>query len=220
MHDEEYEAVLFPLAEPVDVSRAIAVDYDDRDLRPDAPAPCVYRLPDAPIKDKTFWTRVERDLVDHLVQSRTVDLHANRDSSCSAGPGESADAFADTVPARRPTIWPTARSPSLRDKYADKVTKLQTQLQAAEDRAEVLDTERKGRRNEELLSTAGSILGGLLGGREAVAGCSGRSSARPAPLRAGADARRRPATASRRRRTRSKACTANSKTSRPSWPRR
>ena len=58
---------------------SIAVDYDDRDLRPERTEPCVYRLPDAAVKDKTFWTRVERDLIDHLVRSRTVDLQANRD---------------------------------------------------------------------------------------------------------------------------------------------
>jgi hypothetical protein len=34
VHDEEYEAVLFPLADPVGASRSIAIDYDDRDLRP------------------------------------------------------------------------------------------------------------------------------------------------------------------------------------------
>ena len=33
VHDAEYEAVLFPLADHVDATRAVAVDYDDRDLR-------------------------------------------------------------------------------------------------------------------------------------------------------------------------------------------
>ena len=62
---------------------------------------------------------------------------------------------------------------ALRSKYADKVTRLQAQIQAAEDRAEVLDTERKGRVAEEILSTAGSILGGLLGGRRSRGGMLG-----------------------------------------------
>ena len=86
---------------------SIAVDYDDRDLRPDAPNPCVYRLPDAPVKDKTFWTRVERDLVDHLVRSRTVDVHANRDLKMFGRPGESAEDF-------------TARCLAAADDMADK----------------------------------------------------------------------------------------------------
>ena len=93
MHDEEYETVLFPLTEPVDVSRSVAVDYDDRDLRPDAPNPCVYRLPGTKVKDKSFWTRIERDMVDYLVRSRTVDLPANRELKMFGRPGESADDF-------------------------------------------------------------------------------------------------------------------------------
>ncbi len=43
VHDQEYECVLVPLAEPVDVSRALAVDYDDRDLRTEPQTAKVYR---------------------------------------------------------------------------------------------------------------------------------------------------------------------------------
>ena len=172
VHDEEYEAVLFPLAEPVDATRSIAVDYDDRDLRPDAPNPCVYRLPNAPIKDKTFWTRVERDLIDALVRSQTVDLQANRDLTMFGRPGESADDFTARCLTAANDLADKEIA-ALRGKYADKVTRLQTQIQTAGDRAEVLDTERKGRRSEEMLSTAGSILGGLLGGRRSRGGLLG-----------------------------------------------
>jgi hypothetical protein len=172
VHDEEYEAVIFPLAEPVDPTRSIAVDYDDRDLRPDAPVPCVYRLPNVAVKDKTFWTRVERDLIDTLVRSQTVDLHANRDLKLFGRPGESdADFTARCLAAANDLA--DKETAGLRDKYADKVTRLQTQIQAAEDRAQVLDTQRKGRRSEEMLSTAGSILGGLLGGRRSRGGLLG-----------------------------------------------
>ena len=172
VHDEEYEAVLFPLADPVDATRSIGVDYDDRDLRPDAPNPCVYRLPNAPVKDKTFWTRVERDLIDALVRSRTVDLQSNRDLKMFGRPGESADDFTTRCLTAANDLA-DKETAALRSKYADKVTRLQTQIQGAEDRAEVLDTERKGRRSEEMLSTAGSILGGLLGGRRSRGGMLG-----------------------------------------------
>jgi Helicase HerA, central domain len=164
VHDEEYEAVVFPLTDPVDASRSIAVDYDDRDLRPEAPVPCVYRLPNASVKDKTFWTRIERDLVDYLVRARTVDIPANRDLKMFGRPGES-DADFTTRCLTAANDLADKETAALRGKYADKVTRIQTQIRAAEDRAEVLDTERKGRRSQEVLSTAGSILGGLLGGR-------------------------------------------------------
>ena len=50
---------------------------------------------------------------------------------------------------------------------------MQTQLQAAEDRTEVLEAEQKGRRNDEMFSTAGSILGDLFGGRKSRGGMLG-----------------------------------------------
>ena len=37
IHDDEYEAVLFPLAEQLDVTALVPVDYDDRDP-PDGPS--------------------------------------------------------------------------------------------------------------------------------------------------------------------------------------
>jgi Helicase HerA, central domain len=172
VHDEEYEAVLFPLVDPVDASRSIAVDYDDRDLRPDSPTSCVYRLPNAAVKNKTFWSRVERDLIDSLVRSRTVDIASNRDLKMYGRPGESdVDFVARCLTAANDLADKDIAA--LRGKYADKVTRLQTQIQAAEDRAEVLDTERKGRRSQEVLSTAGSILGDLLGGRKSRGGMLG-----------------------------------------------
>ena len=87
-------------------------------------------------------------------------------------PGETADEFiARCLAAANDSA--DKETASLRDKYADKVSRLQTQIQAAEDRAQVLDTQRKGRRSEEILSTAGSILGGLLGGRRSRGGMLG-----------------------------------------------
>jgi hypothetical protein len=172
VHDDEYEAVLFPLVDPVDASRSVAVDYDDRDLRPDAPTSCVYRLPNAAVKNKTFWSRVERDLIDSLVRSRTVDIASNRDLKMYGRPGESDDDFTARCLTAANDLADKEIA-ALRGKYADKVTRLQTQIQAAEDRAEVLDTERKGRRSQEVLSTAGSILGDLLGGRKSRGGMLG-----------------------------------------------
>ncbi|HZY06640.1 MAG TPA: helicase HerA-like domain-containing protein, partial [Ilumatobacteraceae bacterium] len=172
VHDEEYEAVIFPLTDPVDVTRSIAVDYDDRDLRPEAPAQCVYRLPSAGVKDKTFWSRVERDLIDFLVRSRTVEIPANRDLKLFGRPGESVDEFGARCLATANELA-DKETAALRSKYEAKVTRLQSQIQAAGDRAEVLNTERKGRQTEEVLSTAGSILGGLLGGKRSRGGMLG-----------------------------------------------
>ncbi len=164
IHDEEYEAVLFPLGDHVDPSTAIAVDYDDRDLRGDPPPQCLYRLTGAPLKDKGLFGDVERGLVDYLVRARTMEISANRKLKLFSRPGETAEQFVQRCLQTADGLA-DADTAKLRDKYQDKVTRIQAQIQAAEDRADVAREERKGRRSEEILSTAGSILGGLLGGR-------------------------------------------------------
>ena len=172
MHDDEYEAVLFPLTEQVDASRAIGVDYDDRDLHEETPASAAYQLSPAPLKSKKFWTSVERGLTDHLVRSRKVELQYNRQLKLYSRPGETPEDFTKRCAAAADTQG-DAETAKLRDKYQTKVATLQSQLQTAEDRAEVLDAQRKGNRNSEILSTAGSILGGLLGGSKSRGGMLG-----------------------------------------------
>ena len=163
IQDDEYEAVLFPLTEQIDPSTAANVDYDDRDLREQPPTGVVYRLPNAPIGTKQFFARVQRDLIDSLVRSRTVELSTNRELKLFSRPGEAAEAFAQRC-LQAADAKGDEETAALRAKYQTKVTTIQQQVRTTEGRAEVLEVEAKGRRNEELLSTAGSILGGLLGG--------------------------------------------------------
>jgi hypothetical protein len=165
VHDEEYEAVLFPLHDQVDPSGVLQVDYDDRDLRTDAPAGVAYRLPDAKIANTTFFTQVERGLVDHLTRNLTLEIPANTDLKLYGRPGETVEEFT-----ARCSSFADDRADEeiakLRDKYEAKATKLRDQIEAAEDRVDVLEKEAESKRNSELLSTAGSFLGGLLGGRK------------------------------------------------------
>jgi hypothetical protein len=165
VHDEEYEAVLFPLGDHIDVTKVVQVDYDDRDLRTDAPADASYRLPDAKIATKTLFTQVERDLRDHLTRSLTLEIPANADLELYGRPGETPEEFAT-----RCAAFADERADEeiakLRDKYESKATTLRDQIEAAEDRVDVLEKEADSKRNSELLSTAGSFLGGLLGGRK------------------------------------------------------
>jgi Helicase HerA, central domain/Bacterial protein of unknown function (DUF853) len=165
LHDEEYECVLVPLGETADVTRVVPVDHDDRDLRTDPPANPVYRIPAAPLGRKTYVTSFERDLKDHLSRTLTLELPANLGLKLYARPGEAADAFAIRC-AQVADERADADIAALRDKYEAKATRLRDEIAAATDRVDVLEAEADGRRNSELLSTAGSILGGLLGGRK------------------------------------------------------
>ncbi|MEO6125364.1 MAG: DUF87 domain-containing protein [Ilumatobacteraceae bacterium] len=172
IHTEDYEAVIFPLSQHTDATRANAVDYDDRDLRLDPVAGASYVLTGAPIKDKQFWTDIQRDLIDHLVRSRSMDIVVNRDLKLYSRPGETGEAFGIRC-YQAADAKADAETAKLRGKYQIKVDRVRTQIQTADDRTNVLETQRDGKRNEELLSTAGSILGGLLGGRKSRGGLLG-----------------------------------------------
>ncbi len=172
VHDEEYEAVLFPLGEQVDVSRVVQVDYDDRDLRTEAPDGVTYRLTDAKISTKTFFGQVERDLRDHLTRSLTLEIPANTELKLYGRPGESADEFAARCAAFADDRADEAIA-ELRDKYEAKAMRLRDQIEAAEDRVDVLEEEAKSKRNSEFLSTAGSVLGGIFGGKKSKGGMIG-----------------------------------------------
>jgi hypothetical protein len=175
LHDQEFEAVFFPLSEQIDASRPTDVDYDDRDLRTDPPAPCTYRLPNAPIKQKAFFSRVQRDLVDSLVRSRTVDMLINKELKVFGRPGETPEAFAGRCQAAA-DARADEETAKLRTKYQTKLQSVQQQLLAAENRAQVLETQAKGKRNDELFSAAGSILDGFLGGRRSRGSMIGSAS--------------------------------------------
>ena len=164
VHDQEYEAVLFPLGSHVDVTTAVAVDYDDRDLRDAAPPSCTYRLTDAPIGEASFWKQAPRDLVDHLTRSMALEIPTNPDLKLFGRAGETAEEFAARC-AQVADERADAEIAKLRDKYEAKAMRLRNQIDAAADAADVAAEQQQARKRDDLLSTAGSILGGLLGGR-------------------------------------------------------
>jgi hypothetical protein len=187
VHDQEYEAVLFPLADHVDVSRAVAVDYDDRDLRDGAPEGWTYRLSGAPLDQSSFFKQVERDLVDHLSRSLTMEIPVNQDLKLYGRPGEDDEAFAARC-AQVADERADAETAKLRDKYEKKATTLRDRIEAATDAAEVAADQQEARERDSLLSSAGSILGGLLGGRSrgGLLGQIGRAAGRGTRTTAGA----------------------------------
>ncbi|MCU1360351.1 MAG: hypothetical protein JWN99_1640, partial [Ilumatobacteraceae bacterium] len=173
IHDEEYEAIIHPLGELVDASLAVAVDHDDRDLATVAPTGANYVLGDAPIKSKAYWTKLERDLVDQLVRSRRLSVAANQPLKLFARPGEADDAFATRCLTEADHRADTEIA-ALKDKFETRIASVHAQMETAEGRADVLSAERSGKRNEEILSTMGSVLGGLLGGRRSRNGALGQ----------------------------------------------
>src|SRR5262249_20022990 len=70
---QEYEALYGPLDGGLDLESERAVDYDDRDFRPEPPAGGQYVLPAAPIAEASFFRDSERDITRRLAAPRPPD---------------------------------------------------------------------------------------------------------------------------------------------------
>jgi hypothetical protein len=160
---EEWEAIL-PVTATADPSTATAVDYDDRDLVTDGPAAPRYVLTDAPLGQKTFWNQLQRDLVDHLVRSRTIEIQANKQLKLWSRPGEAPDQFVERC-RQAASAGADQATAALRAKYETKAKRLRDQLMTAQARVDQYSVEAQSARNDDLLSTAGSLLGSFLGGK-------------------------------------------------------
>jgi len=172
VHDDQFECVLFPLGEQIDASQMAKVDYDDRDLRTAAPAAPVYRLTEARLANKTFWSSLDKAIRDELVRTSTVEIQSNKGLKLYGRPGEDADAF-EARCLELADDHADAEIAKLRDKYESKAKRLRDQIDGLEDKIDLLEEQSKSKRNSELLSTAGSVLGGLLGGSKSRGGMLG-----------------------------------------------
>ena len=200
LHDDEFEAVIHPLAEQLDVSRA-----GRRRLR--RPRPAGRRHPHGVTFDIPAATRRHQDVLDRSrarpprppgadPDDRTPDQHRaqalrpprrirRRTSSCAV--------------ARSPIDRAGAEVATLRDKYEAKVTRALHQREAADGRADVLREEAEGKRNSEMLSTRRLDARWAAGRTQVRRWVARRSaSATPAPRHEGAAPPRRPTSGSPR----------------------
>lgn len=163
VHDEEYEAVLFPLPPQTAALIPTVVDYDDRDLLPTAPAQARYVLPTAKIDSKTYWTTLSRDLTAHLTRSKSVEVFVNKALKAYSRVGETQDEFVARC-SQLAMAEADKKVSTLHTKYQTKVRSLQTRLATASGQAEAL----AAARTNDMLGSAASVLGGFLGGRRST----------------------------------------------------
>jgi hypothetical protein len=162
MHDEEYEAVLFPISPLPNPADFVAVDYDDRDLRDDPPGPLAYGLVKAEIGKKAWWTALQKSLADHLVRTRTVEILTNPDLKLYSRVGETAPEFAarcGQVSGEKADVQIAA----LQKKYEAKLRTAQSKF----DTAASASQQQAARHEAEHGATAqvANVLGGLFSGR-------------------------------------------------------
>lgn len=163
-HDEELCAVVSPLGDAIDLGLSVEVRPADGEVTTEAPAGATYVLPAAPIKERKWWTDLERAWVDHLVRTRTLTIQANKELKLYAQVGEAPEAFLARCQAAANEAAATATE-VLRDKHETKRKRIEQQIETAADRVDVLQDQQSGRRNEEMLGTAGDVLGGVAKGK-------------------------------------------------------
>jgi hypothetical protein len=175
-HDEEWEAVFFPLGRSFDAGTARAVDYDDRDLRSERPAGATYLLPEAPLDAASYFTSVSTDLKNYLMRNRCVEIFKNPELKLYSRVGETTDEFSARCRAAAEDAA-DADIAKLKDRYEVKIKRVKDQLIATERRVRELETDVEGKRQSELLSGAGDLLSVFLGGRRR-SGSLGRAARR------------------------------------------
>ncbi len=163
-HQEEWEAIFFPLGDQFDPETAKVVNYDERDLRTSAPDGCNYALPAVKIDTKTFYSAATTELKDWLYRNRQVEVFKNPTVKLYSRIGETEPDFRSRCAEAAEETADEAIA-KLKDKYKTKIRTVQDQLANAERRVRELETDVQGRRQSELISGAGDLLGSILGGR-------------------------------------------------------
>ena len=161
-HTEQWEAVYHPLDGDLDPGRALVVDHDDRDFSGDAPADATYSLPDSPIGMKSWFRDAERAIEEHLYRTRKVEVLRNPTLKLYSRIGETPEEFAErcrTV-AEAEADKEIAR---IRDRFEDKADTLRERIEEANRRVDAAALEVDTRRQEEMASGAGTLIGVLLG---------------------------------------------------------
>lgn len=176
-HEEEWEAVLFPLGADPRVEDAVVVDYDERDFR-DAPGTeAPYVLPEAPISDAKLFRGLAKDLEEHLYRGRTLKLLTNPELKLYSRVGETEDRFqARCLEAAEEAA--DAEVAKLRDRFESKLDTARDRRDRAALRVRELEVDVGTRRQQELVSGAGALLSMFLGGRARASKLSGISSRR------------------------------------------
>ncbi len=178
-HEVEYEAIIFPVDDEIDVDDAIEVDFDDRDLRKEPVGnDLVYVLPDAKIGTATLFTKAQTQLKDKLYRNETLNLLVNPELKLTSRIGESQEDFEQrcTAEAGNRADEDVAK---LRKSLETKMERIRAAIDKSEDRIRELEHDVDARSKEQMINIAGSVLGSVFGGRRSTRSIlSGASSKR------------------------------------------
>ncbi len=176
-HEVEWEAIWVPLGSRFDPASGVTVDHDDRDFIDEPPPGARYRLPEPDLSTVAWVRDAERSLKDWITRNRTIRILKNADLKLYSRVGETDDAFAQRC-AEAAMTGADDDIARLKERFATRIAAVEGRLRTAELRVRELTTDLESRRQQEILSGAGDILGGLLGGRRRSPSLKGIASRR------------------------------------------
>ncbi len=176
-HREEWEAVFFPLEERFDPASGITVDYDERDLRKEAPEGAHYALPSAPISQQSFFRNAQTELKEYLYRERSLEVLKNPALKLYSRAGESEADFQERCD-RAAQDQADAEAAKLRDRYEAKIDRVRDALGTAERRVRELEVDVGARKQQELVAGAGRLLSMFIAGKGNARSLSGFASRR------------------------------------------
>ena len=167
----------------------VTLDWDDatelifsaRDLQ-DAPAESAAfaDLPKAGLAAKAYG-KWQKDLIKHIRQDRALRLFKNKEAKLTSNPGESERDFRARVSLSKRERRDEAVA-KLRKKYADKVTRLDTRLQKAQQKIEKESSQVRQRQMDTALNVGTAVLSAVLG-RKRLSVTSVNRATRPPKVR-------------------------------------
>jgi hypothetical protein len=176
-HTEDWEAVFFPLDRVFDVGNGHTVDYDDRDLREQAPEGARYVLGNAPITSASFYRDVERDLREHAFREREVTVLRNPELKLYSRVGEAKEEFLERC-RRAAQERADEEAARLRDRYEQRMERLRDAAARAEARVRELEVDVSTRKQQEIVAGAGKLISMFMRGRASASALSGAASRR------------------------------------------
>lgn len=167
-HEVEWEAVISPVDDEIDVDDAVEVDYDDRDLRREkVREDQVFVLPMAKIHTKTLFSKAQTQLKDKLYRGEALELFFNSELKLASRVGESMEDFTQRCneEAGAKADEDVAK---LRKSLETKMDRVRAAIEKSEDRIREIESDVDSRGKEQILDIGLSVLGGVLGGRRST----------------------------------------------------
>lgn len=185
-HRETYEVVIDPLTSSFDAGSLRPVDHDPRDFRPVEPDGIPYAIPEAPIGEASFWKGLSSSLQDHLVAERRLQIWKNPKLKLYSRVGESRDEFEKRCSEAAEDAADRDLA-NLRNRFAKRIDSAKSQISKADRRVRELQADVEARRQQELVSGVGDLLGSLIGGRSRSGAVRRAASRRSQTQRTAAD---------------------------------